>query len=842
MNLKPLCCWFAFMLIVSVSSLVHGQQVDTLPILKDSAIESSGKKGIDSTRLSNKIDSARKIQKRNDTSIVKQLNLMELYANRLSDMASFFSRGFDTANIIESLGIVEDQIRLAKEGVGIGLQNPNMRNLVATGVLLAEVEKDLDQWRKEVSLYNKQLVEIRIQLDSMSRDTTMRIIPRDSALAQQYVNRILDLVRRFAPIDSMTTTATIEVGLLQGRIVRNLLDVKDQRNVIEIQTRNIRRHFLRRDAQAIWKTDQNKSINNVFGTSFQKAKLVLKYYLKNALNVSAVSLIVFLLLWFVIRLMINRLQLAQKDFMLDNFAPHIKTSVLFSSLFVAVAIAQLLYSNIPMVFLQILWILMWVSVTVLFWPDLNIIWKQIWLAFGVLFLWAILENLLLGSNIVERWIMLLASILGILLCIHMLSVYKKGTDRIKYFYFFTSLFLIQESVAAIANIAGLYTLGRAMAVGGYFNFVLGIIFFYGITVVKELIVLSYEYYNRNDSLKSVVNLYEIKLNAEKILPIVAWSGWCIVFAKNLNFYDVVLTASKTFLNADRKLGNIDFSFGSVAIFFITIWISTLIAKLVTFLLGGNKSQVSTIQKTRFGSSILVLKLAIISLGLLIAFAASGIPLDKITIIIGALGVGIGFGLQTIVNNLVSGVILAFEKPIEIGDQIEVGGRLGKVKEIGIRSSKLATFDGAEVIIPNGDLLSQHVVNWTLSNNHRRVEIIVGVKYGSNLKEAQSILNDALMANELVDKHPTPLVLVHQFNNSSIDFRLLFWTDIGQWVEMKSDIMLAIDSAFRNAGIEIPFPQQDVYIKQMPAETKMETSVTREKTMLDKDQESKKIQD
>jgi small-conductance mechanosensitive channel len=331
-------------------------------------------------------------------------------------------------------------------------------------------------------------------------------------------------------------------------------------------------------------------------------------------------------------------------------------------------------------------------------------------------------------------------------------------------------------------------------------------------------VLSYEYYRRKDKLSSVVNLYAIKQRTEEFLPWVAWVGWFVVFAKNLNFYDVLVAAVKNFLTAERTLGNIEFSFSGVAIFFISIWLSTVIAQFVAFLLGGNNSTVSNIQKTRFGSLILVSKLGIISLGILIAFAASGIPLDKITIIIGALGVGIGFGLQNVVNNLVSGVILAFEKPIEIGDQVEVGGRLGKVKEIGIRSSKLATFEGAEVIIPNGDLISQQVVNWTLSNNHRRVEIIVGVKYGSNLLDAKTILEKVILANDKVDKHPLPLVLVHQFNNSSIDFRLLFWTDIAQWVELKSEIMLGIDEAFRSAGIEIPFPQQDVYIKQMPDKT------------------------
>jgi len=404
------------------------------------------------------------------------------------------------------------------------------------------------------------------------------------------------------------------------------------------------------------------------------------------------------------------------------------------------------------------------------------------------------------------------------LCIHMMRIYKRDKVKEPYFLFFSFLFITQEGLAAIANVAGMYTFGRAMAVGGYFNLVIGFMFFHGITLLKEMIVLSYEYYRRKDKLSSVVNLYAIKQRTEEFLPWVAWVGWFVVFAKNLNFYDVLVAAVKNFLTAERTLGNIEFSFSGVAIFFISIWLSTVIAQFVAFLLGGNNSTVSNIQKTRFGSLILVSKLGIISLGILIAFAASGIPLDKITIIIGALGVGIGFGLQNVVNNLVSGVILAFEKPIEIGDQVEVGGRLGKVKEIGIRSSKLATFEGAEVIIPNGDLISQQVVNWTLSNNHRRVEIIVGVKYGSNLLDAKTILEKVILANDKVDKHPLPLVLVHQFNNSSIDFRLLFWTDIAQWVELKSEIMLGIDEAFRSAGIEIPFPQQDVYIKQMPDKT------------------------
>ncbi|NNU34601.1 mechanosensitive ion channel [Mucilaginibacter sp. S1162] len=178
-------------------------------------------------------------------------------------------------------------------------------------------------------------------------------------------------------------------------------------------------------------------------------------------------------------------------------------------------------------------------------------------------------------------------------------------------------------------------------------------------------------------------------------------------------------------------------------------------------------------------------------------------MDKITIIISAFGIGIGFGLQNIVNNLVSGLILAFEKPVQIGDIIEVDNRSGTIQEIGIRASKIATSDGAEVIIPNGDLISHHVVNWTLSNNNRRIELIVSVKYGTEIEKVKNLLLDLLNAREDVMKEPKPLVFLHNLNGSSVDFRILFWADdISQWLELKTHVLSDIFTVFEKEGIQM----------------------------------------
>ena len=216
-----------------------------------------------------------------------------------------------------------------------------------------------------------------------------------------------------------------------------------------------------------------------------------------------------------------------------------------------------------------------------------------------------------------------------------------------------------------------------------------------------------------------------------------------------------------------------------------------------------------------GSWLILIQIAIFSIGISLAFISSGIPVDRLTIIISALGVGIGFGLQTLVNNLVSGLIIAFEKPVNIDDTIDIGGQTVKMKSIGIRSSVVATFDGADVIIPNGDLLSQHLTNWTLSNNKKRTDISIGLAYGSNLEEVKALLYETLKNHSLVLQNPAPIIWFKEFNASSIDVIIKFWVNhISMANEVKSDLIISIDKTFRDHNIEIPFPQQDIYIKQI----------------------------
>jgi small-conductance mechanosensitive channel len=213
---------------------------------------------------------------------------------------------------------------------------------------------------------------------------------------------------------------------------------------------------------------------------------------------------------------------------------------------------------------------------------------------------------------------------------------------------------------------------------------------------------------------------------------------------------------------------------------------------------------------------------LITLGFILALAVAGLELTQLTILGGALGVGVGFGLQTIVSNFVAGLILAFERPIREGDIVQVqtnaGENLsGEVRRIGFRASIIRTYDGAEVIVPNASLISNDVVNWTLSDQLRRLTIQVGVAYGTDPARVLELLRQVPTQYSSILKEPAPLALFTGFGDSALNFELRFWiSDISQALILRSDVTTAVNNTLAAAGIEIPFPQRDLHLRTVDA--------------------------
>ena len=205
----------------------------------------------------------------------------------------------------------------------------------------------------------------------------------------------------------------------------------------------------------------------------------------------------------------------------------------------------------------------------------------------------------------------------------------------------------------------------------------------------------------------------------------------------------------------------------------------------------------------------------IAIAAALAISTIGLDLSNLAIIAGALSVGIGFGLQTVVNNFVSGLILLIERPIKVGDWIIAGGYEGYVKRINVRATELETFQRASVIIPNSELIASSVTNWTHKNKLGRVEVPVGVAYGSDVDLVIETLTECLKADSRILNWPEPYVLFRNFGDSSLDFEARGYIGDVEWViTIGSDLRVAIDRAFREKGIEIPFPQRDINLKDI----------------------------
>ncbi|MDD3195245.1 MAG: mechanosensitive ion channel [Paludibacter sp.] len=215
----------------------------------------------------------------------------------------------------------------------------------------------------------------------------------------------------------------------------------------------------------------------------------------------------------------------------------------------------------------------------------------------------------------------------------------------------------------------------------------------------------------------------------------------------------------------------------------------------------------------------IIRYILIIIGLYIILQSTGIDLSALGLLLGALGVGIGFGLQNITSNFISGIIILFERPVKVGDRVEIDGLNGNITNISARATTVLTNDNIAVVVPNSDFINSRVINWSLTNNQIRINMEVGVAYKEDPFVVREILLEVVNKQAGVLLTPEPYVRFDGFGDSSIDFTLQFWTTeyIKKPLILKSEIYYSIFRAFKEKKIEIPFPQRDVYIRKAESE-------------------------
>ncbi len=280
-------------------------------------------------------------------------------------------------------------------------------------------------------------------------------------------------------------------------------------------------------------------------------------------------------------------------------------------------------------------------------------------------------------------------------------------------------------------------------------------------------------------------------------------------------YNDVGEVTEHLLNLEYTIGEFSISVHMVVTLLLVLYLTNLVSWVAQAMAD---AYYMSPRRMDFGVKTAMKRLlhyALFTVGFFVAVSMAGLELQRLTIIAGALSVGIGFGLQNIVNNFVSGLILLFERPVKVGDTINIDDQWGTITKIGLRSTIFETLDRSEIIVPNSDLISQKVTNWTFSTNISRVTVNVGVAYGSPLDKVLEILQGVALGHPDILKDPEPSAIFTGFGDSSIDFEVRAWiSDISKRPRIKSEMGQAIDRAFREEDISIPFPQRDLHLRSI----------------------------
>ena len=371
------------------------------------------------------------------------------------------------------------------------------------------------------------------------------------------------------------------------------------------------------------------------------------------------------------------------------------------------------------------------------------------------------------------------------------------------------------AVSAVSNLLGNITLAelltRATLDSGY----VGLVLFAGASVVGSIIrhVLA-----RRGTPKHAMSAGHAGPLLETVARLIQYAAAAIWVLLTLNEFRVlqpIFRWAKTVFAYPFGFGAISLTFGSVLLFFVSVYLAFWVARTMRAILRDDVLGRMSLPRGVANSVSTLTYYAMVTLGLLFALAAAGFEVGQLAIVVGALGVGIGFGLQNVVNNFVSGLILMFERPIQPGDVIEITGTSGTVREIGMRATTLTTGEGADVVVPNGTLLSEKLINWTLSDMNRRVDVDVPIAYGSDAVKAMDLLKSVAQETRGIAARPETIVVVTGLGPSSINIGIRAWTSFGDWAAIRSNLTLRVVDALREAGIEIPFPQQDLRVRTLP---------------------------
>ncbi|HXB44246.1 MAG TPA: mechanosensitive ion channel domain-containing protein, partial [Puia sp.] len=650
--------------------------------------------------------------------------------------------------------------------------------------------------------YDTALDEVRGQISDLQKDTLMLQIFRDTALKNAFQPQLQQLKTKWREVDSVVSEKGKEINTLRSQASAHAITIGELLSRVDMELKAVGTEAFGKERRYLWEPPSSDtyysegSFKESINSEQQLALLYFSNTRSNRVWPLLLGFVFFYWAWRNFRTLkrLNKLEVLE-DFHFIYINPH---PVVGSMIFV-LSLVPLFDTHAPAIYIETIQFILMVLLTIAFRKRLADGQFYGWCAFILLFLLLFITRVIGLSPNQQRWANFFVNSAAFVFGLYFL--FRHGKKTWTWVCVAIWLYVFLNFLAVLSNLFGRVTLSQIFGYTAAYSFAQAASLGVFVKLVQESFLLQIQTSRTRRKYPEEFDYTAISKSILRFATSLAVVLWLIVFTTNLNLFDSPSDLLQDIFTSTRQVGNFSFTILGIVLFLGIIWLANFLQRYIAYFFGDTGDDASVDDKGQ-KSRLMVTRLILLISGFLLAVAASGLAVDRITVILGALGVGIGLGLQGIVNNFVSGVILIFDRPLRIGDTVDIGDKRGRVKEIGIRTSTLLTDDGAEVIIPNGDVLSHNIINWTLSNNHVREALSFNIDKPANLEDIGiDAIKEIIKKNPNVMEQKDPEILINTVNSKTLEVKIFFWAkDFNKSDLTSGEIRAAIYEHLESRGI------------------------------------------
>lgn len=682
--------------------------------------------------------------------------------------------------------------------------NPNARNQQMYRIVLKEIQLELEEQNTAINLRNQNLEKIKSRFIELRKDKALMTLIKDTIRRKQFKKEFANLRSRYKATDSLMTK---NQGILNNNkrlTVERKIAVSNALISVDNKLEQSGISMRKKEYPFLWSINDSvpkEKVAQNIGAKVIIEESVAAYYLSYRAG-GLITLLFFMGIvgWYISR---NLKYLKEnghaENLSLFNFK-YLNRGIIIPVAVIGLNIAVVGNLYAPALFIEFLHLILLGLLTILFKNQWSGVSMRNWLLLLGLFFILCFLDLFITVGLFQRCSFIVINILGIRYGLIQIKTLKEQLYIKGFFKWATILFIGLNVLSILHNIFGRVSISNMLSLTAFISLTQIVALSVLLKIILEIIILQIYTTRVKRGIEKIFDHEHLSETLKKPFIIVISYMWLVVIASNLNIWESLRTSLGSLLSHPNTIGSITFTLGNIILFFIIIWVAHLLQKYVAYFFGEIDDENEENINKRQHSKLLITRLVVLIIGYLLAVAASGMPLDKLSILLGALGVGVGLGLQNVVNNFVSGIILIFDKPIQIGDVIDISSESGRVKSMGLRTTKINAPNGAEIIIPNGNLLSQNITNWTYTDNLKLVEISIEITGETTPDAINETINKSLESLPLVNNAKPSQIYYTSISEGKYKIQIKFWCSIYKTEETVSGARQTLFSNFKAKGL------------------------------------------